>query len=101
MRGEKMDLKERIVKHLNKNGVLPWALGCDPEKLSEGAKRAWDTLTVSERAIISKHNPFLADRNAKIRILADKGVAHKIISELTGLSTTRIDGIAAEQKKNE
>jgi len=86
-----MDIIERINYFLErKPGKLPWAHGCDPEKISKEALVIWKLLTEPERLLISRNCPLKRSRNRILFELKKLGVEAVILCELSGLSKSYI-----------
>ena len=86
-----MDVNERIRHFLEKEpDKLPWAHGCDPEKISEEALVIWELLTEPEKLLISCNCSLKRSRNRILSDLKELGVKATILSEMSGLSFSYI-----------
>jgi len=68
-------------------------MGTERKTLSRDAQRVAETLSEPDRAGLGKDNPFLTERNRIIRRLRHRGVLLRVLSELTGLSTSSLHRI--------
>ena len=87
-----------VVKKIWKRLKGPWPYGFNPRRGSEAGKRAWRTLSIRERLMISCHNPFRGQREAMIFELSNRGLPQSIIVELSGISKASVSRIVLREK---
>ena len=82
-----------------RGGDLPWDFGSNPGGLSKKSRIIWEMLSIENKLLISKFNPFLGDRNLGLRRLNRRGLSQKILSEISGLGLSMIKRITAGARK--
>jgi len=82
-------------------GELPWAFGFDPQGGSRAELSIRRTFKPEELLAISKHNPFIKERNKVIAALPALGLTTAQLVKLTGLSRSTIFRIMAGFRKGE
>jgi hypothetical protein len=87
-----MDLQQRIRKYIETNGSPPWRYGCDLE-MSMHAMAAWRALTITEQLIVSRHCPFISERDRLLRKLHTSGVSNLVLVCISGLSSSAVSRI--------
>ena len=94
-----MDFIVRLREQLKDGkGTQPWAFGFNPEKDSSADLAIRSLFKPEELLAISKHNPFIKERNKEIRTLPPLGLTFPQIVRLTGLSMSHLKRITSGQK---
>ena len=83
----------------NSGGNLPWDFGANPGGFSKKSRVIWEMLSIEDRLLVSRFNPFLGDRNLGLRRLNRRGLRQKILSEISGLSLSMIKRITVGARK--
>lgn len=95
-----MDFVKRLREQfVDVEGELPWAFGFDPQGGSGAELSIRRTFKPEELLAVSKHNPFIKERNKVIAALRDLGLTTSQLVKLTGLSRCSIFRIMAGLRK--
>ena len=73
-----------------KTDSRPWGYGCMAEDLSERSRAIWETLSETERMIISRKCPYKTDRFEAIKKLHQQGIPLRTLAEISGISRSTI-----------
>ena len=95
-----IDIIKRLRQQLKEGqGAIPWPFGFDTEKDSSADSAIRRLFKPEELLVISKHNPFLKDRNREIRRIAATGLPYLAITRLSGLSRSTVIRIIQGKKR--
>ena len=95
-----MDFIKRLQEQLKGGqGTQPWPFGFNPEKDSPDDLGVRSLFKPEELLAISKHNPFLKERNKEIRRLQALGLTLPQFVRLTGLSRSHLCRIISKKMR--
>jgi len=95
-----MDFIKRLHEQLNDGqGTQPWPFGFNPGTDSPADLAVRSLFKPEELLAISKHNPFLKERNKEIRRLPALGLTFPQIARLTGLSVSQLKRVTSNRNQ--